>query len=121
MNWKNLTALVLAGFLASCGGGAIAPSGATVSVSISGLATPLSSGASRMFSATVNHASNTAVTWSVVEANGGSITQAGIYTAPATPGTYTVKAVALANASASATAPVPVVIPEGNIPGYSVG
>src|SRR5207248_5710938 len=39
-----------------------------------------------------------------------------IYTAPANPGTYTVKATTQAESSASATAAVPVVIPEGNIP-----
>ena len=122
MNWKNILAVVLAGFLAGCGGsGNTVTPGPPVGVTISGLSTPLNAGASRVFSATVQHASDTAVTWSVVETGGGSITQAGVYTAPATPGTYSVKATARANASASATAPVPVVIPEGNIPGYSVG
>jgi hypothetical protein len=61
------------------------------------------------------------VSWAVVETGGGSITQTGIYTAPSTPGTYSVKATANADSNASATAAVPVVIPEGNIPGYDVG
>ena len=92
-----------------------------VTVSVSGLSTPLNTGASRTFTASVGNSSNQGVTWSVVEAGGGSITQGGVYTAPATPGTYTVKAIAQSDSSASGTAPVPVVIPEGHIAGYDVG
>src|SRR5713226_7788880 len=122
MAWKNLCVVVLPACMFGCGsgsGGGVTPIDATVS--ITGASTPINIGASRTFTATVNHASNAAVSWSVVEAGGGSITQAGVYTAPLTPGTYTVKATAQANPSSSATAPVTVVIPEGNIPGYSVG
>jgi len=108
--------------LAACGGGGYSvPPSAQVIVSVSGLSTPLNTGASRTFTASVGNSSNQGVNWSVVEAGGGSITQGGIYTAPATPGTYTVKATAQADSSASATAPVPVVIPEGHVAGYDVG
>ena len=109
-------------FLVGCSGGSNSmPSAAKVTVSVSGLSAPMNTGASHTFTASVNNSSNQGVTWSVIEANGGSITQSGIYTAPATPGTYTVKAAAQADSSASGTAPVPVVIPEGHIAGYDVG
>jgi len=92
-----------------------------VTVIVLGPSGPLNAGASRTFNAVVLNSSNTAVTWSVVEPNGGSIAQDGVYTAPATPGTYSVKATAHADSSAWGTTPVPVVIPEGHIPGYDVG
>src|ERR1700722_9215302 len=118
-------ALLLTGTLYGCGAtGSSAPSSSPSphpSVSVSGASSPLDTGASRTFTATVTNSSNTAVSWSVVETGGGSITPAGIYTAPATPGTYTVKATAQADSSASATAAVPVVIPERSIAGYNVG
>jgi len=115
--------LFLAVCLSACGsgGGYGTPPVAQVTVSVSGLSTPLNTGASRTFTASVSNSSNQGVNWSVVDAGGGSITQGGIYTAPATPGTYTVKATAQAESSASGTAPVPVVIPEGHIAGYDVG
>jgi len=61
------------------------------------------------------------VTWAVVETGGGTITAAGVYTAPALPGTFTVRATSAASSTASATMPVPVVIPEGHISGYEAG
>ncbi len=64
--------------------------------------------ATRAFTATVTGSSNTAVTWSVVEAGGGTLSAAGLYTAPATPGSYTVKAVSAADATAVATTTVTV-------------
>ncbi len=124
ITWKSNFAVVLTACLVGCGGGGGAPLSAPtpiVTVSILGASTPLDTGASRTFAATVTNTSNSAVSWSVVESGGGSITQAGIYTAPVTPGTYTVKATAQASPSSSGTVRVPVVIPEGNIPGYSVG
>ena len=50
---------------------------------------------------------NQSLTWSVVESGGGSITSAGVYTAPATSGTYHVKATSTAT-SQSATATISV-------------
>jgi hypothetical protein len=53
----------------------------------------VTTGATRQFTATVQNAANTAVTWSVQEgAAGGSVSGSGLYTAPATPGTYHVVA-----------------------------
>ena len=111
--------------LAGCGGNTNSapppPPAAQVTVSVSGLSSPMNTGTSHTFTASVNNSVNQAVTWTVVEAGGGSITQSGVYTAPAIPGTYTVRASAVADSSASGTAPVPVVIPEGHIAGYDVG
>lgn len=90
-------------------------------VTVSGPSGILNTGGTGTFTATVRGSSNTAVSWSVVEPGGGSITQDGVYTAPETPGTYTVKATSQADATASGTARVPVVIPVGHIPGYDVG
>lgn len=60
------------------------------------------------FAASVSGTSSQAVTWSVVESGGGSITSAGVYTAPSTAGTYHVRAVSQASSAASAQATVTV-------------
>lgn len=82
--------------------------GAPVSVSVSVLpgTKSLLAGATTTFSATVFGSANQSVTWSVAETGGGSITSAGVYTAPTTAGTFHVKAVAAADATASAQATV---------------
>jgi hypothetical protein len=54
---------------------------------------------------------NPACSWSVAEAGGGSISAAGVYTAPAVTGTFHVVATSVADATASATAAVTVVAP----------
>lgn len=59
------------------------------------------------FGATVGGTSNTAVTWSVQEgAAGGSITAAGVYTAPSSAGTYHVVATSQADPTKSSVATV---------------
>jgi hypothetical protein len=90
-------------------------------ITVSGPSGTLGTGGQRTFTASVSGSVTTAVTWTVVEPVGGSITQDGVYTAPATPGTYTVRATSRADATAWGTARVPVVIPVGHIPGYEVG
>jgi hypothetical protein len=61
------------------------------------------------FTATVTGASDGSVTWAVQEgAAGGAITAAGVYTAPAAPGTYHVVATSRADATRSAVVPVTV-------------
>jgi hypothetical protein len=52
---------------------------------------------------------NPAVTWSVLQSNGGTITTDGLYTAPSTPGTYTVVATSQADPSQTAIVNVTVV------------
>jgi len=107
--------------LVGCGGSGNGTLVAPVTVVVAGLSAPINTGASHSFSASVSNSSNQGVTWTVVEPAGGSITSSGVYTAPVTPGTYTVKATAMADSTAFGTAPVPVVIPEGHIAGYDVG
>ena len=104
-----------------CVSGKRSPALPPIWVSMSGPTGILNTGASRAFSATVLNSPTQTVTWSVVEQHGGSITSAGVYTAPSLPGTFTVKAVSQADAAAFATVAVPVVIPVGRIPGYDVG
>ncbi len=60
-----------------------------------------------VFTAAVGNASNTSVTWSVLEAGGGSVTN-GIYTAPRTSGTYHVVATSAADPTKSVQATVTV-------------
>jgi len=77
---------------------AVAPK--TASVSIAGT-TP--------FSATVSNTTDTAVSWSVQEAGGGTISAGGVYTAPAVTGTYHVMATSHADPTKNDTATVTVV------------
>src|SRR5690606_33411820 len=53
-----------------------------VSVSINPTTATVSAGATQTFTANVLGSKNTAVTWRVNEADGGSITSTGVYTAP---------------------------------------
>ena len=111
-------------FLSACLVACRAPSTSPpppISVTVQGPTGPLNTGASGTFTATVTNSPNQAVTWSVVEPGGGSITSDGVYTAPATPATYTVKATSVSAPSAVGTAPVPVVIAVGHVAGYDVG
>ncbi|MEO3713853.1 immunoglobulin domain-containing protein [Roseateles flavus] len=79
---------------------------AAVQISLSPANVTLNMGATQAFSATVTGSSNKTVTWSVVEADGGSISSSGLYTAPARLGTYHVKATSVADPSRSAQATV---------------
>jgi trimeric autotransporter adhesin len=97
---------VLSIFLAACGGDddkkkptivLVTPSTVTVKV-----------GMTQTFTANVVGSSNSAVTWKVNETGGGTITSAGLYTAPATAGTYSVTATSVSDAKASATATITV-------------
>ncbi len=58
----------------------------------------------QQFTGYANGGSSSAVTWSVQEANGGTISAGGLYTAPATAGTYHVIATSVSDPSKSATA-----------------
>jgi len=66
-------------------------------------------GATQAFTATVTNATDTNVTWSVQEAGGGAIDANGLYTAPATAGTYHVVAVSKYDTAKSSIATVNVV------------
>lgn len=79
-------------------------SGVTITASTASVA----GGGTSTFSATVSGATDQGVIWSVVEANGGSITQEGVYTAPLTAGTYHVRATSVADSSKRGTITVTV-------------
>ena len=86
--------------------GAGVPPAVTVSVTPSAIA--LVPGGTATFSASVANAVNPSVTWSVVEAGGGTVASTGAYTAPTTTGTYHVRATSVADTSKSADASVTV-------------
>ncbi len=82
-----------------------------VSVTISPTSATVGAGGTRQFTATVQNTSNTAVTWQVNGVTGGNatvgtISSAGLYTAPASPATVTVTAVSQADTTKSASAQV---------------
>jgi hypothetical protein len=76
----------------------------SVSFSIAPAAIALALGASHTFSATLIGLSNTQVTWTVPESGGGTISSAGLYTAPSTSGVHTVMATQADNENYVATA-----------------
>ena len=98
--------------LVSCGGGGtvVTP---TVAVGVTPSTATVQTGGTTSFTATVSGSANTAVTWSVTESGGGTITASGVYTAPATAGTYHVVATSVADPTQSATATVTVTTPGG--------
>ncbi len=84
-----------------------------VSVSLNQTSVTLLAGAQQQFSATVQGTSNTAVTWAVDNVTSGNssvgtITNAGLYTAPGAAGTHTVTATSVADSTKSASATVTV-------------
>jgi len=129
LRMETAALLLTAVYLLGCGGSGSPPpasppssSSLPVTVTVVGPSDTLNTGAPFVFTATAYNAANNGVNWSVVEPGGGSISPDGVYTAPAVPGTYTVKAVSQFDSSASGTAPVVVVvIHEGHIRGYDVG
>jgi hypothetical protein len=80
---------------------------APVAVTISPRTTTVDACTQRTFTASVANSSNTAVTWSVQEVGGGSVSN-GVYTAPAMAGTYHVVATSAADPTAVDTATVTV-------------
>lgn len=82
-----------------------------VEVDINPTSASVMAGATQAFTADVSGTGNSAVTWSVSPAGGGSITTAGVYTAPAVAGSYTVTATSVADTSKSASATVTVTMP----------
>lgn len=75
-----------------------APPAPAVAVSLSPASATLDACKAVVFTATVTNSANTAVTWTVTEGGGGSVTN-GIYTAPQTAGTYHVVARSVADTS----------------------
>jgi uncharacterized protein (DUF1800 family) len=99
----------------------------SVTVAVSPTSATLAPGATQAFGAAVTGTTNTAVAWSVNGIAGGnttvgSISAAGLYTAPAavpSPATVTVRATSAANTSASAQASVTITAP--TTPGTGTG
>lgn len=83
------------------GGGDPGGSVSAISVTVSPVTASVVSGAKLQFMATVRGTDNAAVNWS---SSGGSITSAGLYTAPAAGGGYVIRATSAADPHASATA-----------------
>jgi hypothetical protein len=84
-----LVSMLLLALLVACGGGGGGSSTPPISVAVSQGVPPSvypnNTGwpsQTAQFSATVSNSSNTAVTWSVATANGGTISSSGLYTAP---------------------------------------
>jgi hypothetical protein len=92
-------------------------SGTTVGISISPTSVQIGTGAHQQFTVTVTGSSNTSVTWTITgsgcaETTCGTVSSAGLYTAPAQPPTppfFSVTAISVADPSESATASVTIV------------
>lgn len=108
-------ALAPLGMLIACGGSsnnaAPPPPPAQVRITVSPGTTNISVLDTQQFTATVTGSSNTGVTWSVVEQNGGSVDDTGKYTPPLRAGGYHVLATAQADTSKTAQAAVNVTAP----------
>lgn len=103
---KGVGLALLSLVLVACGGDG---NKKNVSVAVSPAAVTVKVGMTQNFVASVTGTNNSSVTWSVTEANGGTITGTGVYTAPATPGTYHVTATSVSDNSKKASATVTVV------------
>jgi len=109
-------ALILCLGIEGCGGGNASSPPPIVLIAVSPSAATVISSGTQSFTATVTGTTNLAVTWSVQEgAAGGSITSAGVYTAPQTIGTYHVVATSQADKSKSAMATINVPPPSVSI------
>jgi hypothetical protein len=83
-----------------------------IAISVAPHTATVSTGGAVSFSATVTGTTNTAVSWSVQESSGcGTVTQAGVYTAPTAPRTCHVVVRSQADSSKSDTATVTVTAP----------
>ena len=98
-----LSIVILA--VAGCGGGG---STAGISVRVSPSSPLVETDGTQSYTAEVSGTADTAVTWSVQEAGGGTIAQTGdassLYTAPSVASTYHVVATSVADASKTAIA-----------------
>lgn len=79
-----------------------------VAVAVAPVTAALLAGGQQQFAAAVTGTSNTAVIWSVQESGGGTVSATGLYTAPATAGTFHVRATSVADPTKSASATVSV-------------
>ena len=101
---RGIFLAVLSVILVACG----SDDKAKVTVSVAPMTVSIKAGTTQAFNANVTGSTNTAVTWKVDQANGGSISATGLFTASMIPGTYTVTATSVADKKRSATATVTV-------------
>jgi hypothetical protein len=106
---RGLLSILAAVGLAACGGTA-SGTPTVVAVTVAPTSGTVAAGNTLQFAAKVTGSSNVAVTWSVQESGGGSVTAAGLYTAPGTAGTYHVVATSAADTTKSASAAVTVTV-----------
>jgi len=99
---RALAALTAGLILVACGGTE------KVAITVTPGTAAVATGGSTAFTAAVTGTTKTGVLWLVKEAGGGTITSAGVYTAPHTAGSYTVVAAAAADTSKTAEATVTV-------------
>jgi hypothetical protein len=96
----------------ACGTGSVKAAGAAtagqdVTVEVTPATTNVAVSGQQAFAAVVTGTANTGVTWSIREGTGGgTVDSAGLYTAPASTGTFNVVATSLADPTRSATATV---------------
>jgi len=124
MRGAGLLVLAPLALTLACGGGqGSAPAIQVISVTLSPSGASVWTGGTQAFQATVSGTANQAVAWSVVESSGGSISAAGLYTAPGAAGSFHVKATSAADATKSAQASVTVSVqpPAGACNGASTG
>ena len=100
--------LVGAALTLDCSKTSLCAAATSVQVSVAPSTATVQPSGTQQFAATVTGASNTAVNWTVQETGGGSISSAGLYTAPSTPGTFHVVATSVADPLESGTATVTV-------------
>ena len=91
-------------FVWGCGGGA-----PEVTVTVTPSTAEVAAGDTLQFEARVEGSKDTRVRWGVIDPGGGTVDGDGLYTAPATPGLYTVMAESVASRGTRATAEVKVV------------
>ncbi len=125
MRGMSLVMGMLLGWAIACGGGKSSqpPAAQVVAVTITPAGASVWTGGTQAFQASVTGTTNRTVTWNVVEASGGTISTAGLYTAPATAGSFHVKAVSAVDLTKSAQVPVVVSVqpPAGACNGAALG
>ncbi|MGV3710729.1 MAG: kelch repeat-containing protein [Gemmatimonas sp.] len=108
--------MVVTSLVAACGGGTedVVPPEPVIAVAVVAPPAAIAAGGTHQFVALVTGATNTSVTWSVDavgSTNVGTISATGLYTAPNTAGTFTVRATTMATPTRTATASITVNAP----------
>ena len=105
--YRSISAALFAGMilLMGCGGS----KATSVAISISPLTATVARSTTKSFIGTVTGTTTTGVTWKILEGStGGTVSSVGLYTAPATTGTYHVVVTSAADISKSASATITV-------------